>query len=607
MSNDSFQSSDSVRSATPLRHAQYVTLDGPLPLELGGELPEVTVCFETYGELNADGGNAVLICHALSGDSHVAQHDEADDPGWWDIAIGPGKPIDTERYFVICPNLLGGCRGTTGPNCVNPATGRPYGQDFPTITIGDMVAVQRRLVERLGVGELLAVVGGSMGGQQALCWGVRHPDRVQAAVAIATAPRLTSQSLAFDIVGRNAIQHDPNFRDTQFCERDGAPNVGLAIARMIGHITYLSRESMQEKFEADRYEPRDVPTSFETAFSVGSYLGHQGDKFVERFDANSYIALTKAMDLFDLGGSPAALTKAFESARCRWLFISFSSDWLFPPDQSRAMVNALIAGDKKATYCNVPSSCGHDAFLLEDDVALYGELIRGFLDNHLSPRCCNVESCIPADDGDRAGSATSIFQPDRLDYDRILSLVPEGASVLDLGCGEGRLMCRLKLRGHKKVMGVELDEQAILTCVRNGQEVVHADLNQRLPQFTDGQFDVVVLSLTLQAVLDVEGVLTEMLRIGQRGIVTFPNFAYRKLRTMLAEEGRAPEASGVLRHKWYSTPNLRFFSIADFEELCREKGITIHRMVALDTEAGRDVTDGDPNLEADLAIFVLSR
>ena len=216
-----------MRSAKPLRHAQSVKLDQPLALELGGQLAGVTVAYETYGELNAARDNAVLVCHAISGDSHVAQHDEQDDPGWWDIAVGPGKAIDTSRYFVICPNLLGGCRGTTGPGSVNPATGKPYGRDFPTITVGDMVEVQRRLLDQLGISQLLAVVGGSLGGHQALTWAIRHPDGVRGVVALATSARLTSQALAFDVVGRNAILRDPHFHSGQYYDRPQRPAVGL--------------------------------------------------------------------------------------------------------------------------------------------------------------------------------------------------------------------------------------------------------------------------------------------------------------------------------------------------------------------------------------------
>ena len=601
MSQNILESSDSARHARPLRHAQSVALDEPLELELGGRLASVTVAYETYGQLNAVRSNAILLCHAISGDSHVARHDEQDDPGWWDILVGPGKPVDTNRFFVICPNLLGGCRGTTGPGSTDPATGKPYGRDFPTVTIGDMVEVQRRLVDHLGIGQLLAVVGGSLGGHQALTWAARFPERVQAVVPVATSPRLNSQALAFDVVGRNAIRRDPHYHGGQYYSEKHTPEVGLAIARMIGHITYLSQEAMTKKFDADRLRPRNVPTDFEKIFSVGSYLGLQGDRFVERFDANTYITLSMAMDLFDLGSTPEELAKTFRRAPCRWLVISFSSDWLFPPDQSREIVNALIASRIPVSYCNVQSACGHDAFLLPDDFPIYGEMIRAFLAN------LDGEQPVPVarDDGKSQGP-TSIFHQHRLDYDRIVELTPASASILDLGCGSGTLLARLKEQNHRHLVGVELDERKILTCVSRGLDVVQADLNKGLGAFADQEFDCVVLSQTLQTVYDVEGVLTEMLRVGRTCIVSIPNFGYHRLRQMLAEEGRAPKSGGVLHYEWYNTPNIRFFTLADFEDFCRQKQIRVHRRIALDTEAGAEVFD-NPNLNADLAIFVISR
>jgi homoserine O-acetyltransferase/O-succinyltransferase len=453
VSENLFDSSDSVRSARPLRHAQSVTLDEPLTLELGGHLTGVKVAYETYGTLSAARDNAVLVCHAISGDSHVARHDEQDDPGWWDIAVGPGKAIDTSRYFVICPNLLGSCRGTTGPCSINPGTGKPYGPNFPTITVGDMVEVQRRLFDKLGIRQLLAVVGGSLGGHQALTWAIRHPDRVRGVVALATSARLTSQALAFDVVGRNAILRDPHFHGGQYYDRPQGPEVGLALARMIGHITYLSPQAMTEKFEADRLKPRDVAVEFEKRFSVGSYLGYQGVKFVERFDANSYLRLSIAMDLFDLGGTPQALAEAFRHTQARWLVVSFSSDWLFPPDQSRDLVTALLANNAPVSYCCVQSSCGHDAFLLPDEIALYGGMTRAFLD-HLSPLPDS-----PPDAKEEAHGPTSIFHQHRLDYKRIAELIPPGASVLDLGCGSGTFLAGLRETNHRRLVGVELDEQ----------------------------------------------------------------------------------------------------------------------------------------------------
>ncbi|MFB3891402.1 MAG: homoserine O-acetyltransferase [Phycisphaerae bacterium] len=644
---DSFlDSSDSVRSGRPLKYVKTVKFRGPIKLELGGRLPEVTVAYETYGRLSPAKDNAVLVCHAISGDSHVARHDEADDPGWWDIAVGPGKPIDTDKYYVICPNILGGCRGTTGPGSTNPATGRPYGRDFPTITVGDMVDVQARLIDALGIPKLLAVTGGSMGGHQTLAWATKYPDKVRGAMLLATSARLTMQALAFDVVGRNAIIRDPNFSGGQYYDQDEGPDVGLAIARMIGHITYLSPEAMRQKFEADRLAPRDVATEFEKKFSVGSYLGYQGDKFVERFDANSYITLSMAMDLFDMGGTTRELSRALAPAQCRWLVVSYTSDWLFPPRQSRDIVAALLAAGKPVAYCNVASACGHDAFLLEDDIDRYGELMRGFLGGlsrrlglspvagEAAPRSELVASFVDAKPGtvpnngtgkpgtvpdggtvpeaengdeDAYGEApTSIFHRRRLDYDMLVDLIPPDCGVLDLGCGKGTLLSRLKARCNSPLVGVELDEQAILACVRRGLDVIHADLNNGLAMFGDGQFDCVVLSQTLQAVRDVERIVTDMLRVGRQCIVSFPNFAYHKLRKMLTDDGKAPESAGQLRFKWYNSPNIRFFSIADFEDFCREKSIRVHKRIALDTEAGTAVEE-DPNRNADVAIFVISR
>jgi homoserine O-acetyltransferase len=601
MTDNILDSSDSVRHARPLRHAQSVTFDRELALEMGGQLPNVTVAYETYGRLTPAKDNVLLVCHPISGDSHVAKHDDEDDPGWWDIAVGPGKPIDTDRYFVVCPNLLGGCRGSTGPGSTNPVTGKPYGRDFPTVTIGDMVEVQRRLLEHLGIDRLLAAIGGSIGGHQALTWATQFPERVRGVVALATSARLTSQALAFDVVGRNAIRRDPHYHGGQYYGEEHGPEAGLAIARMIGHITYLSREAMKQKFGTNRLQPRDIATEFEKTFSVGSYLGYQGTKFVERFDANSYMALSMAMDLFDLGDDPKSLAAALGRSRCGWLIVSFSSDWLFPSDQSRDMVNALLSCNAPVSYCDVRSDCGHDAFLLPDDLATYGELVRAFLGNLTGAGTAETGEEISSEH-----SPTSIFHRRRVDYDRIVELIPPSASVLDLGCGRGTLLGRLKKRDHSRLVGVELDEQAIVACVQRGLDVIQADLNKGLHAFADQQFDWVVLSQTLQAVFDVEAVIADMLRVGRTCLVSFPNLAFHKLRRMLAEDGRAPRAYGWLRDNWYDTPDIRFLSIADFEAFCQEKNIHIQRRIAFDTEAGTEVFK-DPNRNADLAIFVISR
>jgi homoserine O-acetyltransferase len=604
MAENIFESSDSVRSGRPLKYVQTFSFEDTLQLELGEELKGVTVAYETYGQLNAARNNAILICHALSGDSHVARHEPTDEPGWWDIAVGPGKAIDTEHYFVICSNALGGCRGTTGPNSSNPETGRIYGADFPTITAGDMVEVQRRLVDHLGVEKLLAVIGGSMGGHQVLTWAIRYPDRVGGAIALASSARLTTQAIAFDIVGRNAIKRDPDFRGGQYLEENTVPAVGLALARMLGHITYLSPEAMREKFGANRMQPRALETEFEKKFSVGSYLAYQGDKFVERFDANSYIKLSLAMDLFDLGDTPEALAANFSKSQCRWLIISYTSDWLFPPGQSQQITHTLIALGKPVSYCNVVSSCGHDAFLLPDELPVYGGLMNAFLAHLQEEAPDNIE-----DDDLYAQSATSIFgalRTQRIDYNQIASLIQPSASVLDLGCGRGSFLAKLRADKERRLMGLEINEEDVLCCLQRGLDVVQADLNSGLAPFSDAQFDYVVLSHTLQAVRDVERLINDMLRVGKRSIVSFPNFAYFKLQQMLAERGRSPVSSGLLRHEWYNTPNIRFLTIADFEDFCRNRNIKVHQLIALDTEDGRLIEE-EANRFADMAIFVISR
>jgi homoserine O-acetyltransferase len=604
MDDNHFESSDSDRHAGDLAYARRVSFDGPFHLECGGQLPSVSVVYETYGQLSPQRDNAVLICHAISGDSHVAKHNEADDPGWWDIMVGPGKSIDTDRHFVICPNILGGCRGTTGPNTTNPETGLAYGPDFPMVTVGDLVTLQRQLVDYLGIDRLLAVVGGSLGGHMAIDWAIRYPDMMAGTAAIATSPRLTSQALAFDVVGRNAILQDAQYQSGRYYDRGPGPLVGLAIARMLGHITYLSRESMMQKFDADRLSPRDVVTQFETRFSVGSYLAYQGDRFGERFDANSYITLSMVMDLFDLGTTHDELVKSLEPAKCRWLVVSYTSDWLFPAFQSQQIVDALLASEKPVSYSNVESSCGHDAFLLPNDLDTYGEMVAGFLDNLNGSTECGDAG---RDEARVGRGPTSIFHdPGRLDYDSLAELIAPGASVLDLGCGTGGLLSLLRQRGHQRIMGIELDQEAVVACVRRGLDVVQADLNQGLSAFANGQFDYVVLSQTLQTVIDVRRVVNEMLRVGSRGIVSFPNLGYSKLRRQLAEAGRAPLVAVGGGTRWYDTHNVRFLTIADFDEFCHEEGIQIHKHVSLNTEDGC-LVDDDPNLNADLAIVVLSK
>lgn len=349
-----------------------LALSGVLTLAAGRTLTGVEVAYETYGVLDDDGANAVLICHALSGDSHVAGLRPGEDPdevrpGWWDIMVGPGKAIDTDRFFVVCSNVLGGCSGTTGPQSIDPETGTPYALRFPLVTIEDMVDVQALLLDALGVHRLAAVVGGSMGGMQALAWAKRYPERVTAVIADATTPRLGAQAIAFNAVGRQAILEDPNFNGGDYygCEKE--PDSGLAIARMVGHITYLSDESMHAKFGRRLREQADYAFDFVSEFEVETYLAHQGRRFVERFDANTYLYMTKAMDYFDLRGDSPTLADALRATRSRYLVLSFTSDWLFPTSDAKVLVAALRAVDAEVWFAEIPSDYGHDAFLLEPE------------------------------------------------------------------------------------------------------------------------------------------------------------------------------------------------------------------------------------------------
>lgn len=591
-------SSDDLRHARPLARAQAWVSKEPLELEKGDRLEEVEICFETFGRLDEERSNAVLVCHAISGDSHVTRHDPEDDPGWWEVLVGPGKAIDTDRYFVICANVLGGCRGTTGPNFPSPGSGTPWGAEFPVVTVGDMVEVQRRLVDHLGIEKLRAVIGGSLGGLQTLAWGTRFPERLERAIVIAAAPRLSSQGIAFDIVGRNAIRSDPRFADGQYYQAE-SPEDGLALARMLAHITYLSDESMRAKFDPTRLQPREVDSEFESLFSVGSYLAHQGDKFVERFDANSYITLSTAMDLFDLGDTPAKLEAALAPSTCRWLFLSFSTDWLYPPAASRHLVDALAGQGKSVSSCEIASSAGHDSFLLPEGMDPGARTIEAFLEPAAAgPERASLET--------GADQPTSIFFANRLDYEIIQRLVPAQASVVDLGCGNGELLGLLRDRGHGKLLGIEKDQAEVIRCLDRGLDVIHADLDQGLAALPQDAFDVALLSQTLQSIVDVAGILQEICRIGRRGIVAFPNFAYRPLREMFMREGRLPKEEGLYAYDWHDTPNRRFPSILDFEELCAKVGIRIDESLYVNTASGEEVHQ-DPNLEADLAIVAIAR
>lgn len=356
---------------------EYFTFAGPpneLKLESGQTLGPITLAYETYGTLNKERDNAILIEHALSGDAHAAGfHEDDKDPGWWDSMIGPGKAFDTTKYFVICANVIGGCKGSTGPSSINPKTGKPYALEFPLITISDMVNAQKHLIDHLGIDKLLCVVGGSMGGMQALQWVASHPDKVRSSIPIATTLKHSPQQIAFDEVGRQAVMADPDWREGNYYGY-GQPEKGLAVARMVGHITYMSDQSMEEKFSR-RLKDKSFSFKFITDFEVEGYLRYRGDSFVKRFDANSYLYITKALDYFDLSGGK--LIPSGKTVDTRFLVISFKSDWLYPSYQLQEIVRQLKTRHVDATYCEIKSTYGHDAFLVEVEEQTH--LIKHFL------------------------------------------------------------------------------------------------------------------------------------------------------------------------------------------------------------------------------------
>lgn len=353
----------------------------PFVFESGATLSPVTLAYETYGRPNTDRSNAILILHALSGSAHAAGYHAADDahPGWWDDCIGPGKAFDTNRYYIICSNVLGSCYGSSGPSSLDPTTGLPYGLGFPVITIGDMVRAQERLLDHLGIERLLCAAGGSMGGMQVLEWAAHHPHRLRAAIPLATTARHGPMLIALSEVGRQAIYADPAWNNGQYYDNGKRPDAGLAVARMVGHITYLSDESMNRKFGRRLQTREQYGYEFQTEFAVESYLKYNGNSFTRRFDANSYLYVTKAMDYFDLSQPTGSLAATFaDSAALKFLVVSFTSDWLYPSYHSKDLVRALHAAGADVTYLDIESTWGHDAFLLEVDTMT--RLIESFLD-----------------------------------------------------------------------------------------------------------------------------------------------------------------------------------------------------------------------------------
>ncbi len=583
--------------ATP----QSMHFAAALPLQSGASIRDYALSFETYGTLNADKSNAVLICHALNASHHVAGVYEGQDKseGWWDNMIGPGKPVDTNHFFVIGVNNLGSCFGSTGPMHVNPDTGKVYGADFPVMTVEDWVNAQARLLDVLGIQTLAAVMGGSLGGMQALSWALQYPQRVRHAVVVASAPNLNAENIAFNEVARRAIVTDPEFHGGHFYEHGVVPKRGLRIARMIGHITYLSDDVMNEKFGRQlreavvgsttgyKYSTQDVE------FQIESYLRYQGDKFSEYFDANTYLLITRALDYFDPARAHGGdLTSALAQAACKFLMISFSTDWRFSPDRSREMVQALVANGRDVSYAEIDAPHGHDAFLLDD--ARYLNLVRAYFGR------------IDAELKTEANALSQNLAPTESSTPQVLGslahLVPPNSRVLDLGCGDGDLLAQLQAQRACTGYGIEINDAHVLACVQRGVNVIQFNLDEGLAIFGDQSFDVVLQIATLQHLRNTETMLRETARVGRLGIVAFPNFGHwpNRLAVLL---GRMP-VTKRLPYQWYDTPNIRVATFKDFEALALKNELKL--LDAFGLQDGREVR-WLPNALASTAVFKLQR
>jgi homoserine O-acetyltransferase len=464
-----------------------------------------------------------------------------------------------------------------------------------------MVKVQKLLLDKLGINGLLAVIGGSIGGMQVLQWSIAYPDFVKAAIPIATTTHLGAQSIAFDAVGRNAILADSNFSGGQYTNGNG-PDGGLAIARMIGHITYLSEQGMREKFGRELRNSHSYSYDFNSEFAVETYLEHQGQSFVGRFDANSYLYITKAADYFDMGKDYGSLKKAFSNTSCRFLVISFTSDWLFTPAQSRTVVDALVANNKDVSFCDIASPYGHDAFLLEPDTL--GSFLSGFLDATYRPGVKKAGSQTKTADNSRELNIERAKRT-RIDYEEIESLIEPNSTVLDIGCGDGQLLANLTADKNIKGVGIEHDQDLVMDCVKKGLPIIQHDIEQGLENYTDKSYGYVIMSQTVQTIKNPEEVFAELLRVGRKVIVSFPNFAHWRCRAQLLLQGKAP-ITRQLPFDWCNSPNIHCLSLKDFDRFCRKLGVKVEKRIPLKKTALSPVRFA-PNLFAEQVIYVTSK
>jgi homoserine O-acetyltransferase len=552
---------------------QTVTLTLPpegFKLEKGGVLRSITVAYERCGLLTADNSNVIFACHALTGDAHVAgiRPGETEPDGWWEGMIGSGRGIDTDRYQVICANILGGCKGTTGPSSISPVTGKPYGSDFPKMTVGDIIEVHRLLLKELGITRLAGIIGGSFGGMQVIEWVVRYSSEVDRAMVVASAASLNSQALAFDIVGRHAITDDPNWNRGDYYENEQQPHSGLSSARKLAHITYLSQGLMDEKFGREKRSDWLVADDefkqkrddiFRTFFQVESYLQHQGEKFIRRFDANSYLHITLAMDEYDLAERYGSLEKAFKAVSSRVLVVSLSGDWLFMPCQSEELVTALVKQHKRVSYCHLNTDAGHDAFLTH--ISDLKRIIHAFL---VSP--------------EEMAQRSAPLQTQMQHYQQVVDLIPKEGRVLDLGCGDGSLLSILKSRNQVSGNGVEINVDDVIHAIGTGCDVILEDVDDGLAMIPDDSYDRVILSETLQTIKRPKELLQQILRVAREAVITFPNFACMDVRFQLLFGGRMPKGKQI-PYEWYNTPNIHLFTLKDFVSLCEEEGIVVQDLI----------------------------
>ena len=532
-------------------------------LESGKSLPEVSIRYETYGTLNPDKSNVIWICSPLTADAHVAGFYNPDDKhvGWWDALIGKGKAVDTDKFFVVCSNILGGCKGSTGPASIDPRTGKPYGSTFPTITIGDMVKAQKLLADTLGIQSFYCIIGGSMGGFQAMKWAIYYPEIIDRVVLIATSPGFSAQALGFEIVGRDVITQDPNYNNGDYYDKQ-IPATGLSNARKLAHITYLSAKGMESRFT--RSDIRiEHPEKFYSGSSLETYLEHQGSKFVDRFDANSYLHIAHATDTFDLATEYGSLENAFKNVKATFLNVNLSSDWLFPPNESRKITEALLNAGKVVTSLELDTNFGHDGFLIE--CGALGMAISRFLGGYI---------------GEIQATGTPAFHSEK-DISIIDALIPAKASILDLGAGDGLLIDTLWKKKKVTGVGVEKNFANILRCIERDVPVIEKKLNLKaLESFADNSFDYAVFNRTLPEVRNQRLILREIMRIAKHAIITFPNFGSWEMRWALCYHGRMPK-SPEFPYEWYETPNIHCFTYRDFVRLAEAEKLEIEKIVTV--------------------------